>query len=388
MFVQFRAPVALLSTAHVLAHVLAQVLASVFVLRPVPAPTRARRAAQPHVARIADMSAVRMAHTATALADGRVLIAGGFTAAGNAVQSAELFDPRTERFTPLARMHMMRQSHTATTLPDGRILLAGGYSEGNAITASAELYDPATRTFTRTGDMTEPRAGHVAVALADGTVLIVGGIGPDWTFLGSAERYDPRTGRFAPTGTLSVPRESHVGVRLLDGRVLIVGGHRGRRAQIELYASAELYDPVTGRFTPTGSMQRRRHKHDAVRLADGRVLVSGGADERDDRGVYTDTELYDPRTGAFSAGPALQRGRYKHATSSVLLPTGDVLLAGGAREVERLDGAARASTLVDGDPVLAGQFSATALLPGGGVLITGGYGTNVSPQRAAWVYRP
>lgn len=340
------------------------------------------------VTRIADMSIVRMAHTATALADGRVLLAGGFTAESAASESAELFDPRTERFTPLPRMRTMRQSHTATALPDGRILLTGGYSNGNAITASTELYDPATRTFTRAADMTEPRAGHVAVPLADGSVLFIGGIGPDWTYLASAERYDPTTGRFTATGSLTTPRESHVGVRLRDGRVLVVGGHRGRRANIELYASAELFDPATGRFTRTGSMQRRRHKHDAVRLADGRVLVSGGADERDSDGVYTDTEVYDPHTGTFTPGPALQRGRYKHATSSVLLPTGDVLLAGGARAVERVDAAARTTALVGGDPVLAGQFSATALLPGGGVLIAGGYGPDVAPQRAVWVYRP
>lgn len=374
MFLRVRTLAALVSAASLLA------------LRPMPLLSPASAAGR--VARIADMSIVRMAHTATPLPDGRVLIVGGFTSEGSAAQSAELYDPRTERFAPLPRMRAMRQSHTATTLPDGRILIAGGYSDGNAITTSAELYDPTTRTFTRTGDMTEPRAGHVAVPLADGSVLFVGGIGPDWTFLASAERYDPRTGRFTPTGSLSTPRESHVGVRLLDGRVLVVGGHRGRRAQIELYASAELYDPANGRFTTTGSMQRRRHKHDAVRLADGRVLVSGGSDERDDRGVYTDTEIYDPRTGAFAAGPTLHRGRYKHATSSVLLPGGDVLLAGGARAVERVDATARTSALVEGDTVFAGQFSATALLPGGGVLITGGYGANIAPQRAAWVYRP
>lgn len=75
---------------------------------------------------------------------------------------------------------------------------------------------------------------------------------------------------------MTTARESHVAVRLRNGRVLIVGGHQGRRADMRLFASAEEYDPVTRRFTAVGDMQVRRHKHDAVLMADGRVLVTGG----------------------------------------------------------------------------------------------------------------
>lgn len=353
-------------------------------------PAAARPEAKPASGLVptAAMSAARAAHTATALADGRVLIAGGFTGEENAALGAEVYDPAAERFTPLPRMIELRHSHTATPLPSGKVLLVGGFAAGSTVVTAAEIFDPATSSFTATGPLRSPRAGHVAVLLGSGKVLIAGGVGPDWTFLSSAELYDPATGTCAPTGDMTVARESHVAVRLPDGRVLIAGGHRGRRAAITLYASAETYDPETGIFRRVGDMRARRHKHDAVLLRDGRVLISGGTDERDDRGIYDSTEWFDPKTGTFTAGPRMKLRRYKHNGSSVLLPSGAVLIAGGAPQAETYDPVGRAFAIVPGDARMAGQFSAVAPLPAGGVLITGGYGNGGGPRAAGWRYRP
>lgn len=339
------------------------------------------------LAAAANMRAARAAHTATALSDGRVLVAGGFVTKGSPA-GAELFDPATSRFEALPPMRTTRHSHTATLLPDGRVLLTGGYGVGSATLASAELFDPGTRQFTSVGSLTEPRADHVAILLDDGRVLVVGGLGPGWTFLATAELFDPVTGRFARTGAMAVARQSHVGARLADGRVLVVGGHRGRRTEMVLYASAEVYDPATGRFQPTGALKTRRHKHDAVLLPDGRVLVTGGSDQRDYRGVYDSSELYDPVTGGFSDGPRMQRGRYKHARSSVVLPNGAVLIGGGAPRAEVYDPQRNQFTLVGARVEMAGQFAAVAPLPDGGALITGGYGNGTGPRASAWRYRP
>lgn len=336
----------------------------------------------------ANMSAPRMAHTATALPEGRVLVAGGFTGDERAAQSAELFDPVHRRFLPLPRMVIVRHSHTATVLPGGKVLIAGGFAAGSSTVASAELFDPLTNTFSPTGSLGGARAGHVAVLLGSGKVLLAGGVGPDWTFLASAELYDPATGRFTPTGDMTVARESHVAVRLPDGRVLIAGGHRDRRAAITIYKSAETYDAATGRFSAVGDMQVRRHKHDGVMLRDGRVLITGGADERDDGGVYRSTEFFDPASGGFTSGPEMRRPRYKHVSSTLLLANGTVLLAGGAGHAEVYDPVTRAFEIVAGDGRLAGQFSAVALLSGGSALIAGGYGNGGGPRALAWVYRP
>lgn len=336
----------------------------------------------------AAMRSARAAHTATVLPDGRVLVAGGQSAEGNALGSAELYDPASDTFAPTGAMGVPRQSHTATMLADGRILLAGGYDARGDYLSSAELYDPDTGTFAPVGSMQSARAGHVATRLQDDRVLLVGGVGTGWTFLSSAEVYDPVTGTFAPTGSMHLPRESHVAVSLEDGRVLIVGGHRGRRANIELYTSVEVYDPATGTFGAAGEMSVRRHKHDAVLLRDGRVLITGGSDERDERGQYNSAEIFDPRTGRASLTGTMRLPRYKHAGTSVVLPDGRVLLAGGAPEAEVYDPETGAFLLVGGEGRMVGQFSAAAPLPDGRVLVTGGYGLGRGPQASAWLYRP
>lgn len=334
-----------------------------------------------------DMQVSRAAHTATALPDGRVLVAGGFIEKGSS-KGAEVYEPGTERFAPLPPMVTTRHSHTATLLPDGKVLIAGGYGEGAVTLAEAELFDPEKNTFTPTGSLLAARADHIAVPLKNGKVLIAGGLGPGWSFLASAEVYDPVTGRFSPTGSMTMARESHGAVRLADGRVLIVGGHNGKRRSLTLLASAEIYDPATGVFGSTGAMRIPRHKHDVVLLPIGQVLITGGADDRDDGGVYNSTELFDPKTGMFVAGPVMKLGRYKHEGSSVVLPSGLVLVSGGAPQAETYDAASRSFALVPGEPRMAGQFSAVALLSGGGVLITGGYGNGTGPRSSAWLYRP
>lgn len=334
------------------------------------------------------MRVARAVHTATALANDRVLIAGGFTDEANQEDGAELYDTRTARFQRLSRMMVVRHSHSATLLPNGKVLIAGGYGAGNATLAAAELFDPVTGRFAETGSLRAARAGHVAVLLDNGKVLVAGGIGPGWSFLSTAELYDPTTGVFTPTGAMTEMRESHTATRLLDGRVLVTGGHRGRRADITLYTSAETYDVRTGAFTRVGDMRMRRHKHDAVLLRDGRVLVTGGSDERDSRGAYKSTELFDPRIGTFALGPDMRLARYKHNGNSVLLPDGSVLVAGGASKAERYDPVTGTFTLVPGAARMNGQFSAAALLDAGRVLVSGGYGDGRGPTDGAWVYRP
>lgn len=334
------------------------------------------------------MGYARAAHTATALPDGRILLTGGMTGEERTAAGPEIYDPTSGTFARAGTMQTPRHSHTATLLSDGTVLLAGGYDAHGAYLRSAEIYNSAQNTFASAGSMHSGRAGHVAVPLQDGRVLLVGGVGEGWTFLSSAEIYDPATATFVPTGGMRVPRESHSAVRVLDGRVLVVGGHQGRGAAIELYTSAEVYDPEAGTFSPAGHMSIRRHKHDAVLLRDGRVLVMGGTDERDSEGVYASTEIYDPRAGTFRPGVAMRLPRYKHEGTSVVLPDGRVLLAGGATHAEVYDPQANTFMLVQSEARLAGQFSASAPLSGGRVLITGGYGENRGPQRGAWIYRP
>ena len=334
---------------------------------------------------IRSMTLMRAAHTATLLPNGQVLIAGGFSGGQNSLASAETFDPAQEKFASAGNMSVSRSGHTATLLPNGKVLIAGGYN-GDYL-ASAELYDPAARTFTPANTMRAARSGHVAVLLPNGKVLLAGGVGVGWTFLKSAELYDPSTNSFTATGDMLAERESHTATLLNNGQVLIAGGHKGRRAAITIYSSAELYDPATGRFSATRDMTRIRHKHGATLLADGRVLIVGGADQRDGRPAYTSVEIYNPTAGTFTAARDMNSPRYKLQDTVILLNNGSVLVAGGSNRAEVFDPASNRFSYVSGDMGTTRLFAAATRLTNGQVLITGGYhdANHVSAQ--AFLFR-
>ncbi|HSJ15514.1 MAG TPA: kelch repeat-containing protein [Longimicrobiales bacterium] len=312
----------------------------------------------------------RAAHTATSLPTGQVLIVGGMVSGGGSLATAEMFDPARNRSEQTASLEEPRAGHTATLLADGRVLIAGGYN--GEYLSSVEIFDASMQRFAPAGTLLEGRSGHTATLLSGGRILFIGGVGRGWTFLRSAELFDPATGRSQRVGMLSVPRESHTATLLSGDRVLVVGGHSGRRQQMQVYASAELYDPQTRGFVPAGSLATPRHKHDAVGLTGGRVLIIGGAD-RSDRVHYSTTEVYDVGSRSFSDGPAMAHRRYKIAGTTVMLANGDVLVTSGARSAELLPLDRLAFVAVPGQFPEAYYFAAAAPLPGGDVLIAGGY---------------
>ena len=317
------------------------------------------------------MAIGRAVHTAVLLQDGKVLVSGGFTDGQSSLSEAEIFDPATNKFTSAGKMSDRRASHSATVLRDGRVLFAGGF-DGDYLD-TAEIYDPKTGKFSSAGKLTMPRSGHTAVLLENGKVLLAGGVGKGWTFLADAELYDPVRDTFERTGAMTAARESHIATLMNDGKVLITGGHRGRRSAITIYSSAEVYDPSVGSFTYVGDMTIRRHKHDAVLLQNGKVLVIGGSDERDGRGAYTSVETYDPKKSTFTKTGDMRLSRYKLQGTSVLLGNGKVLIAGGADQPEVFDPASGVAELVDGQFGAIALFSTATLLPDGRVLVIGGY---------------
>ena len=182
-----------------------------------------------------------MSQTATLLANGQVLIAGGTNNTSGALNSAELFNPAMGKWTVTGSMNTARSGHTANLLQNGQVLVTGGDSFG-----TAELYNPATGTWTTTGSMNTDRSGNTATLLSNGKVLAAGrffGVYPVNHSLRSAELYDPATGVWTTTGSMSTSRGFHTATLLLNGQAVVAGGFSGSGRTFTVIASAELYTP-------------------------------------------------------------------------------------------------------------------------------------------------
>jgi hypothetical protein len=277
------------------------------------------------------MQKLRQSATATLLPNGKVLAAGG-SGNGSFLSSAELFDPSAGVWTFTGSMHDVRFQAAAVLLPNGKVLVAGGATNVSnfAPTRSAELFDPATGTWTPTGSMSQERWELTLTILTNGNVMAVAGSGTNGP-VASVELYNPATGIWTPTGSLQAPRASHTATLLPNGKVLVAGGTGPTPLQTTppvdpVLASSELYDPTTGTWTPTGSMGQPRQVHTATLLTNGKVLVAGGVSFFG--GLFpTSAEMYDPSTGKWLPTLPLVSGRTDHIAT--LLPNGKVLVAGG-----------------------------------------------------------
>jgi hypothetical protein len=330
------------------------------------------------------MLSPRSGHTATLLPDGRVLIAGGMRRNQDFYKSAELFDPKTGKFSATGDMLLARVGHVAVLLRSGKVLIAGGWI-GHGVTDEAELYDPATGKFTAIAGMVTKRGGPEATLLRDGNVLITGGgdSGGAGTNIVAAEIFDVQSMKFRSTGPMHYPRIAHTATLLTDGQVLIAGG-RG----LEVYATAEIYDPKTGAFTETGRMLTARYKHTAGLLSDGRVLIAGGSDDRDWRGTLSNAEIYDPQRGTFTATASLHNARFKLPDEAARLRSGRLLVAGGNRQAEVYDEQSGKFLVVAGDTGDSRHFMSETRLSDGRVLLAGGYAYTPEATAQTWIYRP
>jgi len=279
----------------------------------------------------------RESHTATQLLDGRVLVAGGYDGT-DATSNSELYNALSGLFTQTGSMATARFQQTATRLNTGRVLLAGGLSRyPSTPLAAAELYDAANGQFSTTGSLLMARYGHTSTLLPNGKVLLAGGFAADAqggiSPTNSAELFDPVTNTFTVTGNMGTPRGYHAAVLLSNGKVLIVGGYAGDGYVIaQTPPTAELYDPTTGSFTPTGNMAIGSEGLTATLLMNGQVLVAGG--QNGFLGYLSVVELYDPVSQTFAPAGSLGTPRSFHTTT--LLPDGKVLVTGGSSQTAEI----------------------------------------------------
>src|ERR1700682_2819106 len=343
----------------------------------------------------ASMAVPRGYHTATLLRNGKVLVVGGrglsavsapWQRPGSAISSAELYDPKTRTWSSAGTLNFPRFEHTATLLANGKVLVVGGnqtLANGNLPVgadpvSSAELYDPQTNSWSSAASMRTARALHTATLLNDGRLLVAGGtessLEDPSIALASAELYDPTANTWTASPPMASARANQSATLLSDHRVLVIGGinrildYPTGTSPAAGLSTAELFDPATNSWSPTPSMGYTRISPSTTLLPNGRVLVVG------DYGVNEQTaEIYDPALQRWLDSPQPIAGHAGHL--AVLLHNGVVLIAGGLGEARpewfdwRRDSWASAGTL----STIRSGATAT-VLENGQVLVAGGFG--------------
>lgn len=318
-------------------------------------------------------------HTATLLANGKVLVAGGDTGLGPS-DDALLFDPGDESWTATGKLHGARYNHTASLLTTGEVLVIGGFGHPTADTfgalRTAEVYAPATGTWRQVASLPVGRSGHTATVMSDGTVLVVGGTSDD-AYLTDVQLYAPMTSTFVQLGSIMQPRYVHAASELSNRRVLIVGG----RHISDTLASSELFNVTAvmaapdipgarwghsattledGRVVVVGglaltmplddaylfngmgwsaamNMVQSRWAHEAVKLDDGRVLIVGGTVGGDGLSTLAACEVFDPADNSFHETAWMNLPRLSHSATKLM--DGRVLVVGGTAEFDQWDSA-------------------------------------------------
>lgn len=257
-------------------------------------------------------------HRAVRLQDGRVLVVGGLTDSGDPTATAEIYNPATNAWSPAAPMSTPRYVPQVTALQDGRVLASGGLGAGMAALATAEIYDPALNRWSMVGSMTSPRFAAAVALLPNGKVLVAGGSASAGAYLSSAEIFDPSARTWTAALPMSVARYTPGMAVLPDGRALVAGG-------TDQYPGAEIFNPASGTWSPTTDMaQVPRWFFETIPLADGRVMVAGGFGSS---GLLDGVEIFDPGLGLWMQSNAMNMPRY--TAVSAQLPDGRILIAGG-----------------------------------------------------------
>ena len=312
------------------------------------------------------------------LQNGSVLVAGGFSPGGNGspfLNSAELYNPNTNKWTLTAPMHVGRAGAMAVTLNNGEVLVTGGATN----LTSCELYDPVSNTWTMTGNMTQGRFDHQIVLLNDGRVLVVGGGGFGSPENNVTETYNPSTGTWKTDAPQALSRADMIAVKLPSGNVLVAGGHT---SQVETLLSA-IYNPVADTWTQTGPLITPHGDAGGVLLNNKAVLIVGGYTTYNDADatiqyLYT-SEIFNITSNSWKMTGDMNLPRGEIGLNIVRLSNGEVLVPGGNYQPEKGQSTSEIYNPTNGTWSMAGTMSVphgegamSTLLTNGKALAFGG----------------
>jgi N-acetylneuraminic acid mutarotase len=334
----------------------------------------------------------RLNHAASLLADGRVLIVGGWGLRPSSaskveldeLQDAAIYSPSERRWTPTAAMSRARLRHTATLMGDGRVLVVGGLNREKNAAMSAEVFDPAGSHWSDASGFQSGRDGHRAVMLPNGSVLVVGGMTSYPGDPGHAEIFDAKTGTWQSAGKIPKPLYG-LTLTVIGDRVLAVGGFGLTAGSTQDWPGVSnrcyLFDSKTLTWRPAASLRLGRYGHTATLLSDGRVAVAGGWNKKS----LDSIEIYEPEADRWADGGALSKARHNH--TATLLQNGDLLFVGGQSGPEQLAGFYLGGRPVSETEIYLSRqkktqaagalksphfYHSASLLPGGEILVVGG----------------
>lgn len=318
----------------------------------------------------------RAGHATVRLANGDVLVAGGYQGTGSgsyALSSVEIYSAATGTWSLGASLPSACSGLQMVLLQNGKVLEVCGFR--------ANLYDPATNTWSAAANPTNYYLWGSATVLANGKALLVG------EALAATETYNPTTNTWASAGSLPVKLSNFTSTLLSSGKVLVAGGNTptGTYSIPVSQSKTVLYDPASNSWSAAASMSTPRSSHAAALLANGEVLVEGGLNLQlqgtsgQISAQLASAELYDPSTNIWLAAANMPATRYSH--TSTTLADGRVLVVEGnsSSTMSSLlyDPATDAwSSAANLSAVRVRQFTAT-LLQNNALLVVGGFGTSV-----------
>jgi hypothetical protein len=274
-----------------------------------------------------DMNGDRAIAAAATLSNGNIFVTGGLSQIADGTQTilstSEIYDVASGTWSNTGALMNARSGHTATAVGDGTVLVAGGYDNSGDHYDSAELYSAGV--FSSAGHINTSRFDHFGVTLSGNRVLLGGGTNAFSGALASIELYTAGVGWAAASSltSMSTPRLLMSAAGLPNGDVVFIGGYNDTDGAL---GSAETYHPSTNTWsTASGTMIHPRYHAVAATLSTGQVLVVGG---EDGNGNYRDAELFDPATSQFSDFCGMsEASAYGHSVT--LLNNGEVLVAAG-----------------------------------------------------------
>lgn len=353
------------------------------------------------------LAEARVYHTATLLANGKVLIVGGQTGATTVAKTTEVFDPATGQVTAGPSLATARMNHAAILLGTQKVLVVGGQSDvaGHVALDTCEVYDPQANTWSAGPKLSEARSLPAIAAYKDNNVskaLVAGGASFKAGFPTSLKTADVILVDASPmtvTASTALMAEDRFGASASaqsNGQVLIQGGYSAMGAGAAPKPSqSEVYDIKNAVFVAVPTLAPRAESALASLGTDS--YASGGTDGT---AALGSVEAFNGQT--WSAGTALAQARQGHTATTLTVSAGPslpaqmtvIMVAGGVSSGSALDSgeivsSATATPAATAKLNVARAYHTATALQNGMVVLAGGVdaGGNILSSIEVYTYK-